>query len=442
MRMCLSPRKLSNGRNVRCGKCLECVSQYQDQWMIRMAEESLDWKYCFFLTLTYDPEHLPTIPFGVALSLLRKANGPFVYSHSSFLDALAHNLVKGDQYWKDRKDMRPMFDYLRLDQFDPDDDRICTVEIPYVNYSDIRSWFKVVRQSFYRDFGSWPRFKYFLCSEYGPQTSRPHYHIFIMCDDWIFPDGRDFIKDYFIKYWRFGSVKCGSSKEPGLHPLRGTRGLQGDITAVTKYVSKYCCKPAMVQSPFLLLGIPSEFRLCSNGVGASFRQNYVNQVKSVVNRYEQQGNFYTDAPGNFYGVNSQALQEIHNLSFATFTVKSGDLLSYRLPRYCLDHLNPRRYSNVTVVDQTTGEISRVRKSFVLFDELSSYVKAYSSAVASFNNLQQQYQRARDSSFFGDFLDVTDSDLARASLSIIAERRSKKIRSFKKYYRDKGYLSPY
>lgn len=44
---------------IQCGKCEECVKQYQNDWMIRCIEELKDKKVAVFFTLTYSDENVP-----------------------------------------------------------------------------------------------------------------------------------------------------------------------------------------------------------------------------------------------------------------------------------------------------------------------------------------------------------------------------------------------
>lgn len=112
---CLSPIVLSNPKysdatpyvpqtiNVPCGHCVNCLINRQQEWIGRLCMESFVSKSVFFITLTYDDDHLP------AFSLTSKRDVVL------FLKRL-------------RKRFKS----------------------------------KVVR--------------YFICSEYGPTTQRPHYH--------------------------------------------------------------------------------------------------------------------------------------------------------------------------------------------------------------------------------------------------------------------------
>ena len=46
---------------VPCGKCIECLKAYQNEWMVRMYHESLHWKFCEFITLTYASPYVPRV---------------------------------------------------------------------------------------------------------------------------------------------------------------------------------------------------------------------------------------------------------------------------------------------------------------------------------------------------------------------------------------------
>ena len=64
---CLRPVKLfKKGKHgkygyikVPCGKCTACRNSRAQYQTTLCKLESLDWKYCYFITLTYANEHLP-----------------------------------------------------------------------------------------------------------------------------------------------------------------------------------------------------------------------------------------------------------------------------------------------------------------------------------------------------------------------------------------------
>lgn len=100
---------------IQCGKCEECVKQYQNDWMIRCLEELKDKKVAVFFTLTYSDENVP-------------------------IGAIT-------------------------------DEKECLT----VCRDDCKKFLKRFRE-FRRKRGLSTDYTYYFTSEYGPTTLRPHYH--------------------------------------------------------------------------------------------------------------------------------------------------------------------------------------------------------------------------------------------------------------------------
>lgn len=178
---------------VPCGKCVECLKKYQNDWMLRINEEIKHhgYKGCF-LTLTYSPEHVPTV--------IDKDTGVFYYS-------------------------------------------VCK--------RHVQNCIKRFRTNFYRKHGKLAKFSYFVTSEYGPRTLRPHYHA-IFCG-LSREDMLPFISDWQSNY---GFVNA--------------KDLYGDVSKAARYVAKYCSK-GVFENPFVKQGfVAKTFHLISKGLGRSF----------------------------------------------------------------------------------------------------------------------------------------------------------------------------
>lgn len=188
---CFHPRniRLPDGRLqvVRCGKCLSCLEHRQAGWIARLTDEFNSYPDgVYFVTLTYDDEHVP----------MRKV-GP-----DEYLPAISSSDVK-----KFHADLRKRF-----------------------------------QQGFYLDrtllnagWSSEParislpecHFKYYVTSEYGPNgTRRPHYHGFYsnMLED------EDLVFDLFQSIWGKGFVTVE----------------KGRSEACAAYVSKYLVNDSLV----------------------------------------------------------------------------------------------------------------------------------------------------------------------------------------------------
>ena len=128
--MCLTPISLKTqdafgldvNQLVPCGKCLECLKDRQNSWKIRLVEEAREHKFVYFFTLTYNDDSVPftTLPDGTRVN--------------------------------------------------------------HVSKYDVQLWIKRNRIKFERMLKRDIDFKYFVTSEYGPNTGRPHYHGIIFTD--------------------------------------------------------------------------------------------------------------------------------------------------------------------------------------------------------------------------------------------------------------------
>ena len=264
--MCLHPLSIKTvdsfnmpiNQSVPCGKCLECLKDKQNSWKIRLQEESRDHLYVYFFTLTYNDDSVP-----------------FVYDSSGN-------------------------------------------KILHVCKSDIQSWIKRNRIRFERLFHRSIDFKYFVASEYGPNTARPHYHGIIFTD--ITPT---FISMMFNDW----SSRYGFTNFSEVGKL-GNRKTRSRISSVGNYVAKYCAKPIVFKSPAELsldehikIGlIPRTFYLMSKGLGV----NYINRMKR----------FHVP----FINSPSERIGKVCDRAFY-----HDGAFKYKLPRYFRDRLYRRKF---------------------------------------------------------------------------------------------------
>lgn len=175
---CLHPRPVYNkyiGQMVAapCGKCSVCLSERALRWTNRLKLECQRHKYSLFFTLTYSDDYLP------------KVNPYTVVSGSSTYEA----------------SLRESADYIAF----------CGNDVPCVNMSDFSAFIKRVRARLVYKFPELKheRFlRYFVTSEYGPTTFRPHFHGFLWFDS---PDVYKAIKEVVYKSWPSASTYSTSS---------------------------------------------------------------------------------------------------------------------------------------------------------------------------------------------------------------------------------------
>lgn len=109
---------------VPCGQCVGCRLDYSREWAARIMMECKEWEQNWFLTLTYDPEH---VPIGYTIN---KETGELIENMTLYPKDLQDFLKRLRRTWE--------YDY---------------------NHQNIR---------------------FFACGEYGERFGRPHYHICIM----------------------------------------------------------------------------------------------------------------------------------------------------------------------------------------------------------------------------------------------------------------------
>lgn len=180
---------------VQCGKCDECVKRYQNDWMIRNIMQFRETSFAVFFTLTYNDESIP----------------------------LAVDSQTGEAF-------------------------------KTVQKSDVQIFLKRFRE-FRRKRGLSTDFKYFITSEYGPTTLRPHYHGLL----------------HGVKLSDFMEFAVAWRKVYGFTT-------QSQVTSVdyrsalnrSRYVAKYCAKGDFENPLISLNKVNPTFHLISKGLGKSY----------------------------------------------------------------------------------------------------------------------------------------------------------------------------
>lgn len=154
---------------VPCRKCAACRSSYAVDLQNRIENECRAHLSNIFFTLTYDNEHLPmfyAFPSvdGVCFRAYR-GNIPMVDAHGLDLPELDFKL---EESWY----MEPQHNPFQTG-------------FGFCYKPDIQKFIKRLRIKLVRLYGNVPtsKIRYFVASEYGPATYRPHYHGILFCDD-------------------------------------------------------------------------------------------------------------------------------------------------------------------------------------------------------------------------------------------------------------------
>lgn len=198
---CTRPIRLRDSKQlVPCGKCYNCLANNRAQWTYRLNCENLASRFSLFVTLTYDNENLPFRSQYVNIDTGEETIIIDTYSN--------HKNYK--------------LDLLKL-----------VSSVNSVSVRDVQLFLKRLR----KELGN-KTFRYFVTSEYGDKTQRPHYHVlFFFQKDFE----RKFLYDTIEKTWSLGNVNFGETE-----------------TASIAYCTKYCLKDS--PTPF---GACKTFRLMS-----------------------------------------------------------------------------------------------------------------------------------------------------------------------------------
>lgn len=131
-------------------------------------------------------------------------------------------------------------------------------KVPCLPKEEVQRWIKRGREYYSRDKGKRCDVKYFIVEEYGPSTSRPHFHVLFFGVNYS-----DYMH-YWGNPWReeFGWTK------PSYH--RYSADKLKDFSCISKYVSKYVTKGSF-DSPWIVDGVaPKPYRLISKGIGSEY----------------------------------------------------------------------------------------------------------------------------------------------------------------------------
>lgn len=368
-----------------CGHCVECARKYQNDWMLRLDDESSQWKTAMFATLTYSNENVPYINIeGEGLDKYR-------YFFMKRISQLPYD--KRSRYVND---LTGFYDYLFPDRIAES----TSLMVPYADIRDIQKFIKRLRINFKRNEGRDLKLKYFVCSEYGPATLRPHYHMI------IFTNEHEFIISKYIK-------QCyGLGNVHDLHRIMSFSD-RGVMDAM-RYVSKYTCKPAEFENPYVVSGlIPSPRRLSSKFIGDHKRQEIKQAAADYRVKYDENG--YTD-------------EFLDGYMHIADVMKNG--YKYSTPKYWRDVLFPQiQVENISIKDGK--EIKKKSTIRDINDHLSLAISDY-------------VQRRIDEVCKSEFAEIrcqhpemSDTEVIRAytirTMEQMQERYRKAIQSFNSYY---------
>ena len=222
---------------VDCGQCDYCIHKKAQKASMRVKTAGSAFKYSYFVTLTYDNEHVPLMACKVLHSDYDDAigiSGDIHFGHEyhkyipvseyqcdddSVLRHIFFEQVQGtvpfdreikeyvpvkDNWFLSMAAIRSFIyktqsvdktDYPASEQYGRDN------LIPFLNYVDVQNYIKRLRKYLYKQLGSYETLHFYAVGEYGPVHFRPHYHILLFTNS---KEVAEVLRYCHDKSWKFG----------------------------------------------------------------------------------------------------------------------------------------------------------------------------------------------------------------------------------------------
>ena len=254
---------------VDCGQCDYCIHKRAQKASMRVKTAGSAFKYSFFVTLTYDNEHVPLMNCEVLHSEYEDAlsiSGDKVFgyekhsyipvseyscSDSSRLRHIFFTQVQGTvPYNRESSQYEPVKDnwFLSMDAIRSFIAKTKSATpygkegelsarygdnlIPYLNYVDVQNYIKRLRKHLHMIIGSYETLHFYAVGEYGPVHFRPHYHILLFTNS---EQVSKVLRQCHDKSWKLGRSD-----------FQASRG--GASSYVASYVNSLSSAPLLYRS--------------------------------------------------------------------------------------------------------------------------------------------------------------------------------------------------
>jgi hypothetical protein len=200
---------------VDCGQCDYCIHKRAKKASMRVKTAGSAFKYSYFVTLTYDNEHIPLMNCKVLHSEYEDVIGisgdihfgdeyhtyipvsEYQCDDSSALRHIFFEQVQGTvPFDREIKEHVPVRDnwFLSMDAISSFIHKTQAVDktdypasaqygrdnlIPFLNYVDVQNYIKRLRKHLSLQLGSYEPLHFYAVGEYGPVHFRPHYHLLL-----------------------------------------------------------------------------------------------------------------------------------------------------------------------------------------------------------------------------------------------------------------------
>ena len=253
---------------VDCGQCDYCIHKRAQKASMRVKTAGSAFKYSYFVTLTYDNEHIPLMYCKVLHSEYEDVLGisgdihfgdeyhnyipvsEYRCDDNSMLRHIFFEQVQGTvPFDREIKEYVPVKDnwFLSMDAIrsfihktqsvDKTDYPVseqygCDNLIPFLNYVDVQNYIKRLRKYLYKQLGSYETLHFYAVGEYGPVHFRPHFHLLLFTNS---DEIAKVLRKCHDKSWKFGRSDF-------------QRSAGGAASYVASYVNSLSAAPLLYRS--------------------------------------------------------------------------------------------------------------------------------------------------------------------------------------------------
>lgn len=221
---CLNPIRIQNKytgefQTVSCGKCSQCLNIKSFNYKKSCETEGLSHRYKFFVTLSYDEQHLPSVHFETTFK-----------RHGLWYGKLIDDCKRSDTYGQSVGSCK-FSDYQSILKKRYNPFKKYQSPVSYALTSDLQKYIKRVRRKISKVSGE--KIRYFAVSDYGGKFLRAHFHLLFYFDD---PKTFEIFREVTIEKWKFGDVD--------------SQATEGDSTSyVSSYVTGSSLTSRLLQLP-------------------------------------------------------------------------------------------------------------------------------------------------------------------------------------------------
>lgn len=253
---------------VDCGQCDYCIHKRAKKASMRVKTAGSAFKHSYFVTLTYDNDHIPLMNCKVLHSEYEDVVGisgdihfgneyhnyvpvsDYQCDDNSALRHIFFDQVQGTvPFDRELKEYVPVKDnwFLSMDAIRSFIHKTQSVDktdylvseqygrdnlIPFLNYVDVQNYIKRLRKHLFKKLGSYETLHFYAVGEYGPVHFRPHFHLLLFTNS---NQVAEVLRQCHDKSWRLGrsDFQCSAG---------------GASSYVASYVNSLCASPLLYRS--------------------------------------------------------------------------------------------------------------------------------------------------------------------------------------------------